>query len=55
MEAWFATPFTIIFPAEIFEISNESGPNTTHFGGLVCVIWYTDNEFAAKEGTYSTF
>ena len=35
LEAWFATPFTIIFLDEICEISTESGPNTTHFGELV--------------------
>ena len=51
LEAWFATPFSISFPIEIFEISIESGPNTTHFGEPVCVIWYTDKKFVAKEGT----
>ena len=51
LEAWFATPFAIIFPIEIYKISTESGPNTTRFGGLVCVIWYTNNKFIAREGT----
>ena len=51
LEAWFATPFPIIFPIEIFDISTELGPNTSHFGVLVCVIWYTYKKFAAKEGT----
>ena len=53
LEAWFATPFAIIFPVEIYEISTESGPNTTYFGGPVCVIWYTDKKFVAKERTPS--
>ena len=50
-EVWFATPFAIIFLVDISEISTKSGPNTTRFGGLVCVIWYTNNKFAAKEST----
>ena len=51
LEAWFATPFAIIFSVEIYVISTESGQNTTCFGDLVCLIQYTDNKFAAKERT----
>ena len=32
LEAWFATPFTIISLVEIYEISTKSRPNTSHFG-----------------------
>ena len=55
LEAWFAKPFAISFLVEISNISTESGPNTTCFVGLVCVIWYIDKKFEAKEGTHSTF
>ena len=38
LEAWFATPFAIIFLVEIYEMSIELRPNTTRFDGPVCVI-----------------
>ena len=51
LEAWFVTPFAMMNLVEIYVISTKSGPNTTHFGEPVCVIWYTYNKLAAKEGT----
>ena len=51
LETWFATPFAIIFLVEISVTSTNSRPNTTHFGESICVILYTYNKFAAKEGT----
>ena len=32
LKEWFATPFTIIFPVEISDMSIESGSNITCFG-----------------------
>ena len=50
LEAWFATPFAIIFQVEISKISIESRSNKPFFGEPIWVIWYTENEFIAKEG-----
>ena len=35
LEAWFATPFSIIFLVDISDIPTTSRPNTTRFGEVV--------------------
>ena len=54
LKAWFAAPFTIRFPVDIFEIYTKSGWNMARFGEPVWVIKDTKNIFSAMEDTYRT-